>query len=118
MTRAGSAVDGSELLSGRPRKRCTHDGALNFVLQHCTYLADRSCVGNEGHGRAVRDLPLACVQIALEGLFHCVHLGVMQCETPGLCDVLLQLRTKALDCTTMGNEWDIATPFNFSLAYS
>lgn len=41
----------------------------------------------------------------------------MQRETSGLFELLLQLREKALDCTTMGDEWDTATLFDFSPAY-
>ena len=107
----------SELPSRGLRKRCTYDGALNYVFQRCTNLADHGSVGNEGRGPAVRDLSFACVQVPLKRLFHRDHLGFMQRETPGLFELLLQPRTKALDCTTMGDERGTTTLFNFSLTY-
>jgi hypothetical protein len=67
----------SELLSRGPRKRCANDGALTYVLQRCTNLADHGSIGNEGRGPAVRDLSFACVQVALKRLFRRDHLGFM-----------------------------------------
>jgi len=92
------------LLSRGPRKRCANDGALTYVLQRRTNLPDHGSVGKEGRGPAVRDLAFACVQVPLKRLFRRDHLGFMQREAPDLFELLPQPRTKALDCTTMGDE--------------